>query len=527
MKFRRKFSVVKFKNLKYALGEMSFSKDWVTEFKRGDPYPILEKDEGITEKTGNGRYLIENNGTEKARVRRFIGSFTPFASHAIDISEIENGKVGFAFVCRGGDGSDFTPENAPAVEVFVCKNGDTVTVGYKTKGKEIIEGSADYNGEILGKTLVVSTRPGFFDAYLVSDGNNEMICNVPLSTNAEYTDPLAKAGKYAALNFRRNANVTDVCVFAELNAGGKAEIKNAEFYLDSGVSQADMRPIRYEDGTPIIDRGRIFLTMSIRLANSSYQGIVSWNPSGCDFKLEGALFFDVGDGFIGGDVATSLIYNRKTDKWMMWYCSFSHGHILAHGESIADPRYGINIIDTTLMQCESKDKDGKAVISDDTLCLAKFGDEDPEFIYDAERGKWILGICRLIRFPEENNKIRYRYYFFESDNPYDGYTHIGHSNDGENTGGSIVKTDHGYRFVCGSNFDARARYINFDLYNLEDHEDLQFDYDDGGFRGWGSVFRFPCGSRYVYKMITFDRHNGSPINNWSYGNLHVFEADEF
>ena len=56
-----------------------------------------------------------------------------------------------------------------------------------------------------------------------------------------------------------------------------------------------MRPIRYEDGTPIIDRGRIFLTMSIRLANSSYQGIVSWNPSGCDFKLEGALFFDVGD----------------------------------------------------------------------------------------------------------------------------------------------------------------------------------------------------------------------------------------
>ena len=518
MKFRRKFSVVKFKNLKYALGEMSFSKDWVTETKRGDPYPILEKEEGIIEKTGNGRYLIANNGTERARVRRFIGGFAPFASHALDISALENGRVGFAFVCRGGDGSDFTSENAPAVEIFVSKEDEKTYIGYKVKGTKITEGVADYSGEILGKTLVVSVRYDFFDVYLMKDGNTEVICHVQLDT---------KVDGRAALNYKRNADVTEISVFAELNGGGRAEIRNAEWYLDSGVGQADMRPIRYEDGSPIIEKGRIFLTMSIRLANSSYQGIVSWNPSGCDFKLEGALFFDVGDGFIAGDVATSLIYNRKTDKWMLWYCSFSHKHILGHGESIADPRYGINIIDTTLMQSESKDSDGKSLISDDKLFFAKDGDEDPEFIYDEKRGKWILGICRLVRFPEENNRIRYRYFFFESDSPYDGYTYIGHCKDGENTGGSIVKTDSGYRFVCGSDFAIRARYINFDLYNLDDHKDLEFDYDDGGVRGWGSVFRYPCGSRYVYKMITFDRHNGSSINNWSYGNMHVFETDEF
>ena len=131
MKFRRKFSTVNFKNLKYRLGEMAFSKDWVTETKRGDPYPLLEKDDGIEEKTGNGRYLVVNNGAERARVRRFAGSFTPYASHAIDISDLENGRAGFAFVCRGGEGSDFTPENAPAVEVFVSKEGEKVSVGYK------------------------------------------------------------------------------------------------------------------------------------------------------------------------------------------------------------------------------------------------------------------------------------------------------------------------------------------------------------------------------------------------------------
>ena len=518
MKFRRKFSTVNFKNLKYKLGEMAFSKDWVTETKRGDPYPILEKDEGIEEKTGNGRYLVVNSGEKRARARRFIGGFNPFVSHALDISALENGKVGFAFVCRGGEGSDFTPENAPAAEIFVeNKDGKTV-IGYKVKGTKTTEGVCDYSGEILGKTLVVTARYDFFDVYLIADGNTEVIAHVQLDV---------KVDGRAALNYKRNFDVTDICVFSELEKGGKAEIKNAEWYLDSGVGQADMRPIRYEDGTPIIENGRIFLTMSIRLALTSYQGIVSWNPSGCDFRLEGALFFDVGDGFWAGDVATSLIYNRKTSKWMMWYCSFSHGHILAHGESIADPRFGINIIDGTLMQSESKDAAGKSLISDDNLFFAKEGDEDPEFIYDEARGKWILGICRLVRFPEENNRIRYRYFFYESDEPFSGYTPIGHTDDGENTGGSIVKTDHGYRFVCGSNFDIRARYINFDLYNLADHEDLKFDYDDGGFRGWGSVFRYPCGSRYIYKMITFDRHNGSAINNWSYGNIHVFEADEF
>ncbi len=513
--FIKKFSVVKFKDLKYQMGMMSFSKDWVTEVKRGDPYPILEKEDGITEKTGDGKYYVENTAEKKARVRRFIGSFFPFASYALDISVLENGRCGFAFVCRGGENSDFASENAPAVEIFISRYGEKTSIGYKIKSEKITEGEAEYRGEILGKTLVISTRPGFFDVYLIKDGNTEIVCNVLLDT---------KINGYAALNYKRNFEVTDICVFTELEKCGKAEIKNAEWYLDSGVGQGDMRPIRYEDGTPIIEKGRIFLTMSIRLANSSYQGIISWNPSGCEFRLEGALFFDVGDGFWAGDVASSVIFDRRSGKWLLWYCSFSHGHILAHGESVGDPRYGINIIDAKLMDKEVPGQTGNVTLSDDRLFLAKNGDEDPDFIYDTERGKWIMGICRLRHIPEEN-KIRYRYHFYESDQPFEGYKYIGHCNDGDDTGGSIVKTDHGYRFVCGSNFDKVSRYINFNLYKLDEHEDLEFNYPDGGFRGWGSVFRFACGSRYVYKMITFDRHNGSAINNWSYGNIHVFESD--
>ena len=53
-------------------------------------------------------------------------------------------------------------------------------------------------------------------------------------------------------------------------------------------------------------------------------------------------------------------------------------------------------------------------------------------------------------------------------------------------------------------------------------ETAKFNYPDGGFRGWGSVFPVKSGSRTRYFWLTFDRHNGSDYN-WSYGNLYCFE----
>ena len=55
-------------------------------------------------------------------------------------------------------------------------------------------------------------------------------------------------------------------------------------------------------------------------------------------------------------------------------------------------------------------------------------------------------------------------------------------------------------------------------------EELKFDDPDGGFRGWGTLLPVVQGSRKRHYFITFDRHNGSELNNWSYGNLYIFEA---
>ena len=53
---------------------------------------------------------------------------------------------------------------------------------------------------------------------------------------------------------------------------------------------------------------------------------------------------------------------------------------------------------------------------------------------------------------------------------------------------------------------------------------MEFDYDDGGFRGWGTIVPLKMGTRTRYFHLTFDRHNASNYN-WSYGNLYCFEAE--
>ena len=483
-----------------------------------------------------------------------------------------------------------------------------------------------------------------------------------------------------------------------------------------------MKPVRYEDGTPILENGRLFLTLSSRLQAGAYQYVVSWNPSTCELRPEGAIFFDYGDGRWCADVAISLLYHRERREWLFWATAFSHGHILCHGTSAGDPRFGITALDAALMeaqkpgsdvsngglpiqtsgaemadglaqtkdcacgkvgaartsasddvlsvqagdcgaemdggQAQTKDcacgkagaarisasddvlsaqagwrvaemegelaqtkecacgkvgaarafasddvlsaqaggrvaemdggqaqtkecacgkagaarafasddvlsvqagrrvaeKDGGlartkecacgkagaarasasddvlsvqaggrgasvAELDDDTLWLAKTGDEDPDFTYDRERGKWYMTICRSVK------GAGYRYFLFESDEPFSGYRHVCHTESGENTGGLMVRIRGRRALVCGSDFKARAEYRVYPLGDFSHFQRLTCDFDDGGFRGWGSLMPVPCGNRTKYVWMTFDRHNGSDYN-WSYGNLYAYEAEE-
>ena len=131
-----------------------------------------------------------------------------------------------------------------------------------------------------------------------------------------------------------------------------------------------------------------------------------------------------------------------------------------------------------------------------------------------------MTICRLMDTPEGK---KYRYVLYKSADPFTGYEYVTNSVSGEETGGSLIPWDGGLTFVCGSDFNKRAQYHVYALPDYQNWKPLQPDFDDGGFRGWGTVIPIGMGSRTRVFWLTFDRSLGSSYN-WSYGNLYCFEA---
>lgn len=622
--FHRLFSINPYRSLRMKLCEMSFCKDW-PHTDRGEPYPIVrEVGAALGEKVEDGRIAFSADAPgERARL---IGRFFPYASSevCVDALDGEGARVGLEFAVRSGRGSPYTAEDAPGLCVFVERAGAEVCVCHEefVGGRSLGVVRHGTRAFTPGGVLFVSAHGAFFDVSL----GREFVCTI-------------QAEGFSYICCRSAFMNAGVSLYVALPAGGRAAVSRAESFLDGGLSHADMKPVRYEDGTPILENGRLFLTLSSRLQAGAYQYVVSWNPSTCELRPEGAIFFDYGDGRWCADVAISLIYHRERSEWLFWATAFSHGHILCH-TSAGDPRFGITALDATLMEAQKPGSDvsngglpiqtsvaemdggqaqtkecacGKAgaarafasdevlsvqagvarisasdevlsvqaggrvaemangqartkdcacgkvgaarafasddvlsvqvgaarasasddvlsvqagwrgasvaELDDDTLWLAKTGDEDPDFTYDRERGKWYMTICRSVK------GAGYRYFLFESDEPFSGYRHVCHTESGENTGGLMVRIRGRRALVCGSDFKARAEYRVYPLGDFSHFQRLTCDFDDGGFRGWGSLMPVPCGNRTKYVWMTFDRHNGSDYN-WSYGNLYAYEAEE-
>jgi len=485
MTFKRKCSVNLYKNLKLKLGEMSFTGDFAND-TRGDLYPLIEKSGGFFEKIENFSYAV--SGEKEFYVERLLGQFFPYANYKI---KFDSKGCGCGFVFRS------PRENAVCKIIAVKNENGKIGIAINHGEEEYISTDIPFAGE---NTLIVNSVGNSFYVYLKS-GEYPVYVGKTVAEKMEHIKEL------------NVFNCADVSVALQSENGGSADVKKVEFYLDCGICQADMKPIKYEDGMPYIEGGRVFLTMSSRFQEEQYQTVISWLPGTCEFKLEGAIFYDHGNDVWENDVAASVIYNRKEGLWQLWVAGFSSSHRLAHGTSKADLRFGINVVDVKPMDFPE--------IPDDKAFAAKNGDEDPDFFFDEETGKWYMAICRIVTDEAGTN---YRYFMFESDKPFEDYKYVTHSLNGCETGGSFVKVAGKRCFVCGSNFDKRALYHIYPLGDFSAPATVKCDFDDGGFRGWGTIIPVPCGNRTKYEWITFDRHLGSSWN-WSYGNIYIYESD--
>ena len=457
------------------LGEMNFLKDFVND-TRGDLYPIVEKSEGCQERVGENRYHVESGSAE-----RVFCQFFPFATYEIEAERV-CGEIGFVFRL---------PE--ASATVALVSNGGKTALSYRcgehTEEFELPEGfTAD-------SPWLVTCRPGFFDIYYRQNGGAVYFTTID-------EPAFAYSNRYASF---KDGNVS-------LLVSGKASVIKVTSGLDNGVSIADFRPIKYEDGTLIHENGKVYFTASIRTHAGNYQSIFSWVPGTMQLEMTGILFFDHGDGFWRGYIASCLLYHREKKQWYVWVSSFEHDHILAYGAFEGDPRFGVGVADVTIMD---KAPEGAKY----TDFVGFFRDEDPDLLYDAPNDRWLLAICRI-----DKEIKKYRYVFFESNDPFKGFRCIGCGvqDEASETGGSFVRVNGELHFVCGNTFDRRSEYR---IYSKDGMKLAKFRYPDGGFRGWGCVMPVKLGSRTRYFWLTFDRHNGSSYN-WSYGNVYCFEAEE-
>ena len=471
LSFRRRFSVNLYRNLRLPMGEMDFHKDWVTD-TRGAPYPLLSRTEGVSEHVLFHLYSVSAVG--EGSVRRLLGSFFPWNTYELTVREMRrDASIGF---CLQGEAGDLTVRLSKKELTVFCEECTETYAVLVTKNSK----------------LALTFRTGGISLYL----NDMLIADISLKMMHAYRkeEIFAKA---------------TMSLLAVFSGEGNVELTDVRWYLCGGISHADIKPIRYEDGTPMIENGRVFLTVTSRLEAEMYQSVISWNPTLCDFRMEGAIFYDCGDGYWCSDVASSILFDRNSQKWLVWMAAFSHGHVLGRGVCTDDPRFGIHIIDVQLMESAEASHSYTDFVGFD-------GDEDPDLLY--LDGKWHLAICRV------EKDTGYHYYHFVSDDPFDGYVFVDRTPSGEKTGGLFVKCEEGYSFVCGSDFKARARYDVYPINDFSNCRHLHCDYDDGGFRGWGTIILLSVGGRKRYVWITFDRHNASRYN-WSYGNLYVFDSE--
>ena len=470
--FKRKFSISMYKNMGISLGEMCFFKDFIND-TRGDLYPIVQKSEDCIERIGENRYHLLGGSVERVFCQLF-----PFATYEISAENV-CGEVGFVFRLP----------NVSASLTMVC-GADGAYLSYQcAQHTEKIELPTGFTKS---SPWLVTLRPGCFDIYYRQNGGANYVTTID--------EPLfSESNRYATF---QDSNVS-------LFAGGKVSVIRVTSCLDNGVSIADFRAVRYEDGTVIQEGGKIYFTASIRTHAGNYQAIFSWVPGTMQLEMTGALFFDHGDGFWRGYTASIILYNRMVKKWYVWTSSFAHAHILAYGQFDGDPRFGINVADVSIMEKASED-------ADDTEFLGFFRDEDPDLIYDTENDRWLLAICRI-----DKKSKKYVYMFFESKDPFKNFRYIGRGVEGASeTGGSFLRVNREIFFVCGNSFERRSEYR---IYSKDGMKEAKFRYPDGGFRGWGCVIPVSLGARTRYFWLTFDRHNGSDYN-WSYGNFYCFEA---
>lgn len=424
----------------------------------------------------------------------WLGGFNPFATYIVEVSSFTgSGLVGIEFTNTDRQEriqifEKFKGAGVTDVRLKIIRNEKVVADTSIATGKQVnVQAKHRLILQMLGSGLVV---------YAQSESLPEVIAQVDFNN---YIDLRYKKYLHA---YHSNLLV---------GTAGEVILKRADISLTTGTGLADIRPITYENGEPMLDQGRLWYTMSIRgrALPHHLQGIFSLNPTTFDLKFQGILVFDRNDGMLRNEVASHLFYDRRDKVWKGVTTGFSayanpakEKKQLLIAEGKQDPRFGFSVMNARPFQM--------------------VGDlEDPQILFDAEAKKWRMIACK--------NDQGYKAILFESDKWDQNYRQIAGPVKHNSTGTSLQRING--KLYCFSGSSANKIFI-YSYPDLKEAGVLKMDLppwsETSGSRVWPNVIQLPEGYPSKYIALMMDRFNYPGIQgpNWTYGALYYYHGYE-
>ncbi|MCP5548080.1 MAG: hypothetical protein H7A50_11985 [Akkermansiaceae bacterium] len=455
-------------------------------------HPVRRTSGNAAVSVSGGRLEIRAGGESDTSV--WFSGFNPFATYKLEIAGAgEGNEVGLEFVHAGGE--------VLRVEALCgARRIDGVRWSLERKGDVLMKGeAADLRRRELDSpvTLIVQMTAVGFNVCL---RQNDSVDLVGRADFVEHLDVRRRDVHRNMTTWLRGAGAGGVDVSI---AGAKAE-------LGPGHGQADIRAITDETGNPLLEGGRLWFTATTRGGGLPHpaQGVFSLDPGLADFRFEGLIVFDRGDGLLRNDLASHVFFDRGSKQWRGWTTGFSafgdprkreKKEILAIA-STKDPRRGFSIMRAAPM--------------------GLVGDyEDPQGVFDTTTGTWRMLLCQ--------NVDGYKAAVFESKRWNGGFERVAGPVTMNSTGTTIQMVG-GTRYAFFGGSDRRFQVCSFP--DLKPMGALEIDLppwsERGNSRVWPCLIPLPEGSAAPFLLVTFDRENFPGMNgpNWTYGSLYLYHG---
>lgn len=297
---------------------------------------------------------------------------------------------------------------------------------------------------------------------------------------------------------------------SELSAETRFRVGRVTAALTPGCGQADIRAITTRDGRPLIDDGRLWITMTIRgrALPHPMQGVFSLNPTVFDLKFEGIIVFDVGDGLWRNEVASHLFYDESASQWRGWATGFS-----ALAEHAAEEQKAILAVSS-----DQDPRKGFSVMKARPIGLV--GEhEDPHGVFDEEAGKWRLLISERAG--------KYRAGMWQSDHWDQQFERLAGPVPMDSTG-TLIQAIGDQRYVFFGSADRKVYVHSYpDLQPLGELKMHLPPWNEGtGTRIWPNIIPLPAGYPIRHIALMMDRVNfpEMPRQNWTYGAMYLYHA---